>query len=63
MTFMEALNSGKPMRRAARVYWWLAPDGDDDIWTCGRAPAGLRDAPAPDFSREDYNATDWEIAP
>jgi hypothetical protein len=61
LTFLEALNSRKPMRRAIPLfYWWLH---DDDEWTVVD-PYGDEQAEShdPGWSRADYNATDWEIA-
>lgn len=67
MTFMEALNSGRPMRRSGHVYWWLlCTDGDGfgyGYWSEGREAAAMREVPTPpEFSRDDYNATDWEVS-
>lgn len=55
------------MRRSGHVYWWLlCTDGDGfgyGYWSEGREAAAMREVPTPpEFSRDDYNATDWEVS-
>jgi hypothetical protein len=59
VTFMEALNSGKPMRREGWRQWWEYDQG----WFSGSSVFAMREGNWPRFIAEDYNATDWEIAP
>lgn len=64
MTYLAALNTEKPMRRPgiARRWWWLLID---DEWKTdygeGVEHCHYNGGETP-WTREDYNATDWEVA-
>jgi hypothetical protein len=67
MTFLEAVNSGKVHRRTTatdRDWWRVDSDGQWECWESddGRDMRGMIYG-EPLWTREDYNATDWEIAP
>jgi hypothetical protein len=66
MTFLVALSTGKPIRRASLqrcgrpdTDWWDL--GDDGQWSCREAEGWGRLYADPNWTREDYNATDWEV--
>lgn len=60
MTFIEAMNTGKPMRRQGTlirdVFLVLVTDDDRPrfVTTHGAAPVGI--------SRADYLADDWQVS-
>jgi hypothetical protein len=66
MTFLEALNSGCLIRRTSNKngYWWLLTIDDnthEDYWERRDSDFNNARCIKPCWSRDDYNATDWEI--
>ena len=66
MTFLEAISSGRPMRRrmATGAGEWLALGYDGPNETVGTPRwREVRSGKAIGLRRYDYEATDWEILP
>jgi hypothetical protein len=65
VTFLEALNSGRPMRRAGDDFWTHPNERVPHLWNYGAEPVAeeMRRCDWQRWTREDYNADDFEIAP
>jgi hypothetical protein len=64
MTYLAALNTEKPMRRAPQAGYWYRLD-DSGSWETDYGEGAAQchyNAGESVFTREDYNATDWEVA-
>jgi uncharacterized cupin superfamily protein len=65
VTYLAALNTEKPMRRALQAgYWYRLPEGGASWETDYGEGAEHCHYHAGDsvFTRADYNATDWEVS-
>lgn len=67
MTFLEALKTGRPMRRKTSLNWsnpWLTLGYNGPNDTCGTPQwREIASGQAVGLHRYDYTADDWEVMP